>query len=47
MSDVKLMNKQGLEASKKAEAGIGCLSAFDLKGNVKMCLEKRRDGRKS
>lgn len=41
---VKLMNKQGLEARKKAEAGIGCLSAFDLKGNVKMCLEKNEMG---
>lgn len=41
---IKLMNKQGLEASKKAEAGIGCLSAFDLKGNVKMCLEKNEMG---
>lgn len=41
---VKLMNKQGLEASKKADAGIGCLSAFDLKGNVKICLEKNEMG---
>lgn len=41
---VKLMNKQGQEASKKAGAGNGCLAAFDLKDNVKMCLEKNEMG---
>ena len=40
----KLMNKQGQEASKKAGAGNGCLAAFDLKDNVKMCLEKNEMG---
>jgi len=41
---IKLMNKQGMEASKKAGAGNGCLAAFDLKDNVKMCLEKNEMG---
>lgn len=41
---IKLMNKQGQEASKKAGVGNGCLAAFDLKDNVKKCLEKNEMG---